>query len=467
MKRTILYMFLCFSSIGFTQTITNEVLRFDEYLGYVKKFHPIVKQANLIIDESQAKLMKSRGAFDPKIQVDYNRKKFKNSEYFEKLNTTFKIPTWYGIELKGNFENNEGDFLNPEANVPIDGLYGAGVTFNVAQGLVIDKRRAALKQAKLFTKQAEADKTIEVNNILYEASLVYFNWLQQYDKMNVYQDFLINAEKRFNGVRKNVELGEAAAIDSVEARIVLNNRKLNLEKARIKLRKAALEISNFLWLENNIPVELQESVVPDVESEALVDEILQVSDLMIEDQLIDNHPKLQSINYKFESLKINKRLKANMLLPKVELQYNFLTEGPDVVRSFNTSAYKSGLNLNFPLFLRKERGDLKLAKLKLQETNYQFLSTKQSIKNKVLAIQQELQSYILQNDLTLKVVKDYENLLQAEDRKFAMGESSLFLVNSRESKLIEANLKAIELENSFLNTKALLFNTLSISPELN
>jgi outer membrane protein TolC len=208
-------------------------------------------------------------------------------------------------------------------------------------------------------------------------------------------------------------------------------------------------------------------VVPDVESEALVDEILQVSDLMIEDQLIDNHPKLQSINYKFESLKINKRLKANMLLPKVELQYNFLTEEPGVVRSFNTSAYKSGLNLNFPLFLRKERGDLKLAKLKLQETNYQFLSTKQSIKNKVLAIQQELQSYILQNDLTLKVVKDYENLLQAEDRKFAMGESSLFLVNSRESKLIEANLKAIELENSFLNTKALLFNTLSISPELN
>lgn len=467
MKKTVFYLLLSISWIGFGQSNTTEVMRFDEYLGFVKKYHPIVKQANLIIDESQAKLMKSRGAFDPKIQVDYNRKKFKDSEYYDKLNTTFKIPTWYGIELKGNFENNDGDFLNPEASVPTDGLYSAGLSINVAQGLVIDKRRAALRQAKLFTKQAGADRAIEVNNILYEASLVYFFWLQQYNKMNVYKDFLENAKMRFNGVKKSVELGEAAAIDSVEARITFNNRKLNLEKARIKLRKAALELSNFLWLENNMPVELQDKVIPDVDSSAFVDDTLQVSDLLINDQLIDNHPKLQSINYKFESLQINKRLKANMLLPKVELQYNFLTEDPDVVRSFNSSAYKSGLNLNFPLFLRKERGDLKLAKLKLQETNFQLMATKQSIKNKVSAIQQELQSYILQNDLTQKMIDDYENLLQAEDRKFVMGESSLFLVNSRESKLIESILKAVELENSFLNTKALLFNSLSISPELN
>lgn len=467
MRITIFYLLFCFSWVGFAQINSDEVLRFDEYLGYVKKFHPIVKQANLIVDESQAKLMKSRGAFDPKIQVDYNRKKFKNNEYFDKLNTTFKIPTWYGIELKGNFENNDGNFLNPEANVPVDGLYSAGVSFNVAQDLVIDNRRAALKQARLFAKQAEADRIIEVNNILYEAALVYFNWLQEYNKMNIYKDFLQNAEMRFNGVKKNVELGEAAAIDSVEARITLNNRKLNLEKARIKLRKVALELSNYLWLENNIPVELQDNVIPDVESSTLVDDTLRVSELLVNDQLIDNHPKLQSINYKFESLIINKRLKANMLLPKVELQYNFLSEEPDIVRSFNTSAYKSGLNLEFPLFLRKERGDLKLAKLKLQETDYQLTATKQSIKNKVTAIQQELQSYILQNDLTQKVVNDYENLLKAEDRKFTMGESSLFLVNSRESKLIEAKLKAIELENAYLNTKALLFNNLSISPELN
>ena len=85
-----------FSFIGVAQTEDlSNVLRFDEYLGFVKKFHPIVKQAELIIDESQAKLMKSRGAFDPKLEIDYDRKKFKNTEYFDQLNGTFKIPTWF------------------------------------------------------------------------------------------------------------------------------------------------------------------------------------------------------------------------------------------------------------------------------------------------------------------------------------------------------------------------------------
>ncbi|NNC49827.1 MAG: transporter, partial [Flaviramulus sp.] len=43
------------------------------------------------------------------------------------------------------------------------------------------------------------------------------------------------------------------------------------------------------------------------------------------------------------------------------------------------------------------------------------------------------------------------------------GESSLFLVNSRESKLIDAKLKGIFLEYDYFNTKAKLFNELAIS----
>ena len=29
------------------------------------------------------------------------------------------------LEFKANFENNDGEFLNPEANVPTDGLYSS------------------------------------------------------------------------------------------------------------------------------------------------------------------------------------------------------------------------------------------------------------------------------------------------------------------------------------------------------
>jgi len=72
-------------------------------------------------------------------------------------------------------------------------------------------------------------------------------------------------------------------------------------------------------------------------------------------------------------------------------------------------------------------------------------------------VNSEITSYTTQQSLTSNIVNDYSNLLTAEERKFELGESSLFLINSRESKLIEAKLKAIKIENESLNTRASLF----------
>lgn len=462
---TLLFIIISFSSFGQTETI-SEVLRFDEYLGYVKKFHPIVKQAELVIDESQAKLLKSRGAFDPKFEVDYDRKKFKGTEYFDRLNGMFKIPTWYGIELKATFEENSGDFLNPEAFVPDDGLYSAGVKMSVAQGFLINDRMASLKQAKLFREQAKADRDIFVNNILFEASLAYFKWLQAYNELKLFENFLTNAQLRFRGIERGAEVGERAQIDVVEARIAINQRKLSLEQSKVKLMKAALELSTFLWLEDNVPVELQPNVIPDVDSEPIVDATYNINQLREDDVIIDTHPKMISLDYKLQGLEVDTRLKANKLLPTVDVEYNFITEVPEVARTFNTGEYKGGLNISFPLFLRKERGDLRLAKLKLQDTEFEIDATRVNLQNKINALRQELDSYVTQNELVEQMVTDYSRMLEAEERKFVLGESSLFLVNSRESKLIDGQLKAIEVQYKFYSTKAKLFNSLAVNPEL-
>lgn len=443
----------------------TKVFRFDEYLGYVKRFHPIVKQAQLVIDESQAKLLKSRGAFDPKIEVDYDRKKFKESEYWDKLNATFKIPTWFGVELKANFEENTGDFLNPEGIVPEGGLYSAGVKVSALEGLLINDRMAQLKQAKLFREQAKADRDLLVNNILYEASLVYFNWLQAYNENQLFKDFLTNAELRFQGVKRGAELGQFAAIDSIEARIVVNDRKLSYEQTRIKLVKATLQLSTFLWLDNNLPIQLQPDVIPDVESEGVIDNTFNIAVLVSDTLLIENNPKMLSLDYKLQNLEVDRRLKANRLLPKLDLEYNFLSPTGDQLNSFNTANYKAGVNFSFPLFLRKERGDLKVAKLKVQDTEFEINATRINLLNKIDALRQELESYVIQTDVTLQMVADSERLLRAESRKFQVGESSLFFVNSREAKLIEGQLKAIKLQNKFFETKAKLFNSIAINPE--
>ena len=459
-KIVFLFLFLV-SSISFSQELTS-TLSLQEYLGYVKQFHPIVKQASLVIDESEAKLLKSRGAFDPKLEVDYDQKQFKGSEYFDKLNATFKIPTWYGVELKASFEENSGIFLNPEANVPDDGLYSVGVSVSLARGLLMNERMSMLKQAKFFREQAKADRILFVNKILFDASKAYFKWLKLYNEKLVYESFLTNAELRFNGVKKSFEEGERAAIDTLEAGITVNTRKLNLERASIKFTKATLELSNFLWLENNTPIELQNDVIPDLNTRNDIDVVLSLSSLELDTLDINTHPKMVSLDNKFEGLKVDKRLKANRLLPQIDLEYNFLTETPELINSLDQNQYKGTLRVKFPLFLRKERGDLKLSKLKLQDVEYEIASTRLGLNNKINAISQEILSLERQTGYAERIVDDYQTLLRAEERKFTLGESSIFLVNSRESKLIDSKLKAIKVLNDFLQSKANLVNTLAL-----
>jgi outer membrane protein TolC len=463
MKKYILITFLFFTSGYFAQDKVESIMTLSEYLGYVKNYHPIVKQANLVINKSEAKLLKTRGAFDPKVEVDFNKKQFKEKEYYNKLNAAFKIPTYYGIEFKANFENNDGIYLNPENTVPTDGLYSAGISASLLKGLLINKRMASLKQAKLFLNQAKEDQQILVNEILYNASLSYFNWLKTYNEKVVYDEFLTNAKIRFKATKRAFIEGEKPAIDTTEAKITLNNRKLNLEKARIKLVKASLELSNFLWLNDNTPVELQNNIIPNTKTVNNIDNTFNIALFNNAGFDINKHPKIKSLDFKIQRLNVDKKLKTNNLLPKLDVQYNFLTQNSNQLHSLNTQNYKAGMNFKIPLFLRKERGDLKLSKVKLQDIKFENEVAKVTIKNKVNAIQQELASYVLQNNLTVAIVRDYRTLLKAENRKFFLGESSLFLVNYREVKLIEAKLKAIDLESSFFKTKANLFKVAVIS----
>ncbi len=456
------FLFVLSTEIVLSQTPAvshKQLLTFEEYLGYVKQHHPLVKQANLTLSVGEANLLKARGGFDPKIEVDYDRKKFKSIEYFDQLNATFKIPTWYGIEFKANFEENTGQFLNPNLSVPEGGLYSAGVSFSLAQGFLINDRMAMLKKAKLFREQSKADRNILVNELLFEASKAYFLWLEATNEQYIYERFLQNANDRLIGVKSSVESGEKAAIDSVEAKIVVLDRQLNHEAAKLKRRKAALNLSNYLWL-NDIPIELRENVAPETPEDTELQSVLSVDGITTNSTVISNHPKLKSLEYKIEGLSVDRSLKRNKLLPKIGLQYNFLSSDYDQINTFNTDNYKASLNISLPIFLRKERGDLKLVNLKLKDANFERISTELSLQNKVAAVRVEISSLTKQNILVRSMVNDYTSLVKAEERKFFLGESSLFLINTREKSLINSQLKENKLTVKRLTANARLFHAM-------
>jgi len=457
--------FLCFFIVAFASgqsQLDMSLLTLEEYLGWVKQYHPVAKQADLRLTEAEAKLLKARGAFDPKISIDWDTKEFKNSDYYNILNSSFKIPTWFGIELAAGFERNSGVFLNPERNVPENGLYKAGISVPLGQGLFINERMAGLRQAQITQDLNEAERQIEVNNVIYDASLAYFEWFVAYKEVDLFENALNQAEIRLKGIKRRAKAGDLPGIDTLEAGIIQQNRALSLEKSKLKLIKKRLELSNFLWIENNVPVELTDAINPQEITVDDLDNVLSTNLIVLEDYDIESHPKLRALGLKVDKLNIERRLKAEMLKPQLDLKYNFLNENVSNIDEFNVGEYTFGLQFKLPIFLRKERGDLRLAKTYVQSAEWDLEFNYAQLYNKIRAVENEIESYNRQVDASLNIVGDTEKLLQGEERKFSFGESSIFLINSREVKFIESQLKYFESYKNLLDSKAKLFNVLAL-----
>ncbi|WP_281336522.1 TolC family protein [Flavobacterium eburneipallidum] len=452
-------VFLCIASAA-AQNVVSKEFDYNEFLGYVKKYHPLVKNANLEISKAQANLMMARGGFDPKIEVDFSEKQFKDKEYYSILNSSFKIPTWYGVEIKAGFDNSEGVYLNPQNTLPNQGSTSLGITVPLGQGLLINQRMADVRKAKMQIQLSQAERKLQAVAILYDASVAYFNWKKSFDEVILYEQYNKNAQIRFKGIKNLIQQGDKPAIDSIEAGIIVKNRTLNLIDAQLKLAKAKLELSNFIWLENNIPLELSDELIPETELEFTIQETLKTNDLLNADFSITNHPKINALQSKIDILNVDKKLKANMLLPKIDIGYSYLSE-PSYFDQYQFENYKIGLDFYFPLFLRKERGGLKLAKYKIQETEFALSLEKVQLTNKINAQKMEIESLLKQKELVKSLAQDNSMMLNSEERLFSFGESSLFLINTRENNLVSAQLSKIALENRYFISNSELFKIMA------
>ena len=430
-------------------------LTYAEYMGMVRTEHPLVKSAGLQEDQARASLLEARGNFDPSVEAGAAGKEF-DKPYYTLREGVFKVPTWFGPEFKAGYENNDGEYLNPQSTVPDQGLFSIGVKVPLGQGLWINKRMADVRKAQLMVRASVEERKIRATEVLHAAATAYFKWKQQYQEAKLYEEYYQVALQRINGIKTMVVAGERAAIDSVEASISVQQRLLGLQDAQLKLIKARYDLSLYLW-QGDTPVEVTETAYP---QETVVLEL----PANVADFSVDAHPKFNQLQLKVQSLEVERRLRANALLPKFDVGYDYLVpelfDSPELRDRFKFSA-----QLEIPLFLRRERGALKLAKFQLQDARLAAQFQALEIQNKVAAGRQEIENLQRQQNTVKLLVDNHLSMVRAEERLFGAGESSLFLINTREASLISARLSQLALENRFLTAYADLYRTLVEWPE--
>jgi len=434
---------------------TSMVFTYVDYMSMVLEHHPVMRQADIQLLSGAAEVMKARGGFDPKIASEVRQKYFKDQRYYSGIHGGLKVPTWFGLELAGGYDQNRGEFINPEPFTPADGLWYAGVSIPVGQGLFIDERRAQLRQAQIFQDQTVFQRQLVVNDLVFEAGKTYWDWFMAHHVALVFEEALALAQERFEGVRQSALIGDKPIIDTVEASIQVQNRMLSYQEAQLAIANAQAKLQVFLWLEGYVPLEMDQQSIP-IERDELEDLMMDAALYQELDTLVARHPILEGYRLKLDGLDIEQRWKREQLKPILNLKYQPITEdisdGP--LGSFSTSDYTWGLEFEFPLLLRKERGSLELTKLKIEGTELDLMNKQAMLQYKAQASLNDWFTTGSQVQLYRNTARDVRTLLEGEQQMFEIGESSLFMVNARETSFINAQVKLIELMAK--NRKAML-----------
>lgn len=454
-KYILLLVVICTSLFTNAQEVAA-TLNAEQVLALVRRFHPIVKQANINIQKSKADITLARAAFDPILSTYAARKILNGTNYYNYLSPEIAIPTWYGIEVYSGLENITGNRLDPSQTIGQSSYFG--ISIPLAKDLVIDKRRAFLQQAKIFNTMATVEQQAAVNDLLMNAIEAYWLWVKAYQTYNVVKNNVAINEKRLALVKKSYINGERPAIDTVEALTQLQSFQYQQNVYALEFQNAGLQLSAYLWKENNEPYILPGNIVPESnwENETSINNFNVVLTALL-DIADKNHPELQLYNYKLNALAIDKKLKFQELLPKIDFRYNQLGKNNDLLKTISTGPlfennFQYGLKFEIPLRLSQGRADYKKAILKIEETTLSQNQKKLYIQLKIKSYYNEWLTLKQQISLYSNTYNNYQQLVRAEETKLFNGESSLFLVNSRENKALEALEKLIELKTKYYKT---------------
>lgn len=434
-------------------------LSLEEMIKMTLSYHPVVKQANLLEETADAVLREARGNLDPKIEADYDLKEFREKEYYNLLNTSFKIPTWIGIDPKVEFYRNSGEFLNPENFISPETDFeqiALGVSVPVGKGLFFDERRNAIRKADAFSQIAEAEQIKEVNKILFTIIKDYWNWYLASKKQELMRQAIDLAQNLFDRTLIDYEFGEAAVVDTLQAKINFQKRMVDYRKATLEYELAKLNLAKHLWSENLVPLELKPNVYPDSSSLFSTPKDTEIKDAIA--FAMTGNPEIVKLEGKRNQLDADMRWARESLKPQIDLSYSFI-DAPinpesDVRSPEFGDNYKMGIDFSFPILLRKERGKIQQTQLKLQSNEFQLAQSQVELKNKVLGAYAQSVAF---QDLLIQyqgVSNNYRRLLDAEIINLQNGETDLFKLNIQQDKYIEAQTDYFEAFTKWEKSKA-------------
>lgn len=425
-----------------------------DYGGFsadIMAYHPLSLKASNSKEIGKLQRQAAQGSYDPAINGSLQNKQFNGKNYYSRATVELKQPLFANQYLKMGYEYGEGLFLNSEFSTPENGLAFLGFEIGLLQGLTIDKRRSELLKSKAYLNYYDAESKDQFNELIFQSSQSYMYWLYAAKIQQLNVNFLQNAKQRALALQALAETGEKAPIDTVEAAMLYQSRQLDFQTASIELLKSEREVLSYVWTKEG-PVSLDRNM--NLRAKDSLENHYQSAQRKYAQLSFKNaqmNPQLAKYRAMREIVQVDARYRKELRKPALNVQYNLLSNVNSPAATLLANNYKWGLQLQMPL-VRQTKNEYRISKTNFENLGLELNDKNNRMDAKLTALHQTLNLLADQIMLSERTVLYGQKMLEAEKWRFENGESSLFLLNTRENKWLESELKLAEYKLKFIMT---------------
>lgn len=334
-----------------------------------------------------------------------------------------------------------------------------------------------LRIARMERKESRAIFEQQLLETVYGISRLYYDLVSLGETIGVKELSLATAEKLYRDDKDQVEYGTLAPIELTRAQALLSSARLDLVQARGEYRQQEAILRQQLIRDLGQPFANIVGIVPtDTITVPQEQPSLDVSGLISD--ALTNRPDLAVASLQISADEAAVSASRNAVKPLLNAYANVQTRGSSLVPYTQigsngtaiatpnsaisagglrlSTIYQAGVQLNLPLRNRIAQADAERDSINLRQAQARSLSlqneVRQQVENAAIALENAHQSY----GAAVESRNYQQQLLQAEIDKFALGQSTNFLIVQDESYLAQARSTEVAARSNWMKARIAL-----------
>jgi outer membrane protein len=439
----------------------------------------------LAVDQARNSLLGSYSPFDPQQVTSFFSNRATSPSFTQlagaptlsQLLQTTSIGVQQNLDFGGQYNvnfsngrtstNSQFNFFNPSDS--------SSLNFSFTQHLLRNRgrmpNRAPIVIAQRGLNQSRATFQAAINDTVLTAVFQYWDVVLGRENLGVVRKSLAEAEASYNQSKRALELGALPPLDIYRSESEVAARRLSVIQAEYQLKQSEDIFRRTVGADLDpyvraLDLDLVEKTEP-------TGELISMDIESALKRALANRPELEAVRQQLAVDETNVRVFHNQLLPDLSLALGYTSNGlggnqfntaatPPVLVSrggfgdalgqvfgFGFPAYGFTLQLNLPIRNRGARANLGNALVSRRRDLYFDRQTRQGITLEVTNAVHTLEEAKL-SIAAAKIARDLsEKNVQAEQRKFELGEQTIFFVLEAQTELAQAEASLVQAEVNY------------------